>query len=225
MFNVVMLAGRTFTEVNSSFELVVQSCMADRGWNYEPMPAPRPDMTQSFSEVQAFRQEFGYGVVLNAFGEHPNDAMTAALTLEQQAQYGDDLSSAETGCYAAGRQAAYDGIPFYMSEYHDLTPEFVQKLRASPEFNAALDRWSDCMSQRGFEYSESEQATSSFYGRAAALAPDDLAGRDALRAEEMATATADSECYLSEVMPTRVQVESVILAELSAAGRLPALRS
>lgn len=202
-------------------ERLTAECMADRGFDYLPVPLPEA-ASGPFEEAYAlppaeFATRYGYGVTTltpPTAGpvRDPNHELLAELPPDiredyQRALWGDAITGGdgdEPGCQQWANAQVYENGPD-SAELHDRFKELFDQLDAlwqrienDPRLDGADQRWVACMEQAGYPgFSRPHDARQSVFDRMAALRaqpdpdPDELA---ALREFELALAPVDQQC-------------------------------
>ncbi|WP_395362776.1 hypothetical protein ACHGLA_22525 [Streptomyces sp. YH02] len=199
-------------------QVLVQRCMAAKGFSYWVGPRPTPDESFTVGYLLSdvtWARKHGYGSrigrkVLGARTTNPNLRYVDGLTPERRTAYrgaleggtdartlsvrvpgGGTITRRLGGCEETAQAELY-GDPatwFRVSKTAtNLTPLYVAKLSRDPEFTRAQAAWSACMRGAGHPYANPEDA------RAAIPAPaGDLSEAKAFAAE-VRLATAEAEC-------------------------------
>jgi len=224
-------------------EAAIASCMADAGFDYSPIdPVTFRDAMDSLTQPaglsdEDFVAEYGYGISTapptQEFGAGPeNEAKLNDLSAADQVAYtrtllGDDtgatfvfaLENEDLSGIGGCTQTAVESV---------LTPEqldptfqnpFDVLVAQDPRYIAALEEWSGCMSDAGYDVESPDEAEEEIADRLETIAggedPATLTGSDAdalagLQADERAVAAADSDCQEEFLLDVEEQVESDI---------------
>jgi hypothetical protein len=224
-------------------EALIATCMTDAGFEYIPIdPVTFRDAMDSLTAVpgltdEEFVEQYGFGLTTlpptQAFGAGPeNDAIFNDLTPADQVAYqrtllGDDVSATfvsmlENEDFEAAGGCTGDAIEATFSE-EQLNPNFTNpfdvQVAQDPRMVTALQNWSDCMSEAGYDYESEEDVEDELFDRLDTItggadpaslegsAKDDLAE---LQAEERAIALEAFSCTEEHVAEVERQVESDI---------------
>jgi len=203
-------------------EAFVSQCMADHGFEYSPRPVSdvmtTEDWTVSIKELRKARKEDGYGVTrnLNLRELQPTPPATDA---QWWATLGD---SGGKGCLGDAERSVYSSLPENQLQYQGLYSEFEQQVRSDGRLLDGITRWRSCMRELGYSYDSPWTIATSFAARARTRPPLDSTALARLKAEEIVTASDDINCLVDQYVPVRDEVESSILNEWVAEGKIPA---
>ncbi|WP_327048913.1 hypothetical protein OG320_14105 [Microbispora sp. NBC_01189] len=205
-------------------ERLVQECMARRGHTYWPItPEPVTGSDEQRTVDLPGRRAHGYGLAVKQPGP-PRVGPDEDKPPFQRAMFGDrkregqlrlpngsTLSFPTSGCVPEARATLYGDQLLWARV--DAVPQVVRTtLRAEgPELTKARAQWAACMATAGYRYTDSRAAVADL---AAAYQRENT---PALRAREIAVATADGECALRAHVPS---TESAL--RRAQAQRLPA---
>jgi rod shape-determining protein MreC len=227
--NLVLLRGRSATDVEADVQAAIAACMSDKQFAYTPVNrvAGGEDVTLPLRDIQTRRESIGYGIVNRAFGQtvpDPNRAYWESLDADRQAEYFLTLSDLNDGCEPLASATTYAPLPFYQPEYQSITAEWAAELNANPRLAEAYAAWSQCMTGHGYDFANSAAARAFVEGQLTDLskvtAPDDVELVE-LQATEVEIATADTQCFISQVQPIKIEVETDLLDQWVTDGRLP----
>ncbi len=216
-------------------ESAIASCMADAGFEYVPIdPVTFREAMDTLNRPpglsdEEFVAQYGYGFSTappsTKFGAGPeNEAIKSQLSAADQVAYsqtlwGDDSDATFVttleledfanigGCTKTAVESVFTAEqldPTFQNPFDELVME-------DPRMIAALEDWSGCMSDAGYDFATPDDAEEEIMDRLDTITggedPSTLTGSDAdalaqLQADERAIAAADSDCqdqYLSEV--------------------------
>jgi hypothetical protein len=232
-------------ERQSRAEGVIRDCMQAQGFEYVPVDpfAQRAALTgKARMSDEDFLKQFGYGIS-TLFGRgtatsDPNDRLRKSLppadrTAYDRALYGEavGVTFAEAvesgefselgGCTKEATESVFGGagvLARLVGKLDELDERIVQDQRMIK----AVEKWSACMADKGFQYEEPDEIDSDLAKRfktimgpgipVGASAPPskgftyDKAALKALQREEVKIGTADYDCERKEITP----VEAVV---------------
>ena len=230
-------------ERQSRVENAIRDCMRAQGFDYTPVdPQARQQALTGKANMtdEEFLKQFGYGIS-TLFGRgtkqsDPNDAIRKSLSAADRAAYdralgGDNpnatfaeaLDSGDFselgGCTKQAGDAAFGG-PDVLNAVVGKLDELDQRIVEDQRMVKATEKWSTCMAEKGFRYSESDAIDEDLSKRFAAIvsgarpgvtsaAPGtqyDRAALAALQRDEVQIATADLACEKEHITP----VEEVV---------------
>ena len=177
-------------------ERLMSECMAQRGYEYTPLPA---------EDLIVFTTDLpGYGMTqslldgVRGLGSEPPDPNIARLPKEQREGY----TNAATACrerVSVVRESPLEAPAVVGAR--QLFDVAWEEFYRTPGFVAAVEDWSGCMAEKGYEFSELAAPELDMIDQLVALASsvDDSTLLDegvvlALLAEEIAVSDADREC-------------------------------
>jgi hypothetical protein len=217
------------------YEEALAACMGEAGFEYVPDPNglffiefPAGEGLDS----RAFAEQYGYGLrsqpagaaAATAVGDNPNDAIVAAMTEAEAAEYEsvrdgtsyedylsgspeDQADWTRHGCDGRARHEVYDSGPVADQTYLALEAEIeridAEVVPSHPDVVAADAAWVECMADAGFPgYTRQPEARQGEFDRLGAsgggagpVRPDGTTdGLLAGAEEEVAIATADWDC-------------------------------
>lgn len=222
----------------------IASCMKSRGWQHEVVAGS--EAAVPISERGGFISKYGYGIANRpAPGEYeptpdPNAVYTNSLSDEERATYLTDLfgqpqpqldAAVFTGesCGALAEQAA--SLELGGASLQDATTRAAELAAADSEVLEANGEWSDCMKEKGYEYSlphEPAREIAALFRQVAGQEqkdPDSPEGQ-ALQQRELNVAVDDWACYqeagLREAREASTQrANRTVYQELAAAAEAP----
>ncbi len=211
-----------------ALEEQVADCMKAQGFDYTPQRQDTAALEASLDlpdmNTVEFAEQYGYGLTTlddaSATGDQATEPPTAqASTLEyQEALLGSDYPAGKAqmpgGCFGEAMATVFGDDVASMdttvaADIAGLTSSAEQDDRVV----AALDEWSTCMDDRGYDYATPDAAMRSIASRAydstGTLVQDDALST--LRTEEIDTAVADLGCRDSSGL---TQAKAEVLARL-----------
>ena len=231
-------------ERQSRAEGIIRDCMQAQGFEYVPVDpfAQRAALTgKARLSDEEFLKQFGYGIS-TLFGRatataDPNERLRKTLSPADRAAYDralfgetPGLTFAEAvesgdfselgGCTKKATEAVFGGagvLARLVGKLDELDERIVQDQRMIK----AVEKWSACMADKGFQYEEPDEIDSDIAKRFKAImgpgvptgasAPPkgltyDKAALKALQREEVKIGTADFDCEQEEITP----VEAVV---------------
>jgi hypothetical protein len=220
--------------VNIRVEEATARCMREAGFDYVPTTstAPAPAMELDSDE---FIDVYGYGIsTITIAGTEPFDPAVAGPKLDANSAIVSALDHAETAAYLDAMFGPADGAlpsgcfntsraqitgPFdtFMAVHGQELVELWRRVDSDPDMSAARDAWAKCMRRDGYGGVSPESIRESFSARLAALAANEGDALMNLRAEERATAKADSICRHREMdaVTNRLMAEQQRVLETS----------
>lgn len=152
-------------------------CMINQGFEYVPAVAPSEITAVDFNE-ESFARERGFGIstqydVVDANPAegfvNPNDAIVAAMSdSERQAYYtalygeetevegGDDDLGFGGGCQGEAGREIFGRAEEILRELEPMFDDMQQRVEADPRLADADRGWTACMSDRGYDYDDSD---------------------------------------------------------------------
>src|SRR5262245_31788837 len=230
-------------ERQSRVENAIRDCMKAQGFEYTPVdPQARQQALTGKAHIsdEEFLEQFGYGIS-TLFGRatkqsDPNDAIRKSLSMADRAAYdralgGDNpnatfaeaLDSGDFsdlgGCTKQAGDAAFGG-PDVLNAVIGKLDELDQRIVEDQRMVKATEKWSACMADKGFRYSESDAIDEDLAKRFAAVVPGARPGATsaapgtavdrgalvALQREEVQIANDDLACEKEHITP----VEEVV---------------
>lgn len=189
----------TLEVVWAAVQHLTQTCMADRGFDYDPRPSPGYERAwlddRDRSLMTAERADaVGYHQVLPVYG--PEEAAADELLAERtrdpaylsalSAQSGE---ASELGCYLLALEVVDTNAELTSDDYQRLFGDAEQQVSdavaADADYAAAVGRWSACMAAGGYPYLTPAEAFADPRWWTANEPPSDV---------EFATARHDAEC-------------------------------
>jgi hypothetical protein len=231
-------------ERQARVEGAIRDCMKAQGFDYVPVDplAQRAALTgKARMSDEEFLEQFGYGIS-TMFGRggktsNPNDDYRRSLSAADRAAYdrvlwGDspgltfaeaidnDLADELGGCTKRATAAAFGGtalLATLQAKFDQLEERIVQDQRMV----RAVERWSQCMADEGYQYNEPEdidadlikrfQAIVGAGTRPGATAPPqgvtyDRSALAKLQREEVGAARADLACEKRHITPVEEEI-------------------
>jgi hypothetical protein len=232
-------------ERQSRVEGRIRDCMKAQGFDYVPIDplAQRAALTgKARMSDEEFLEQFGYGISTmlgrGAPQSDPNERLRKSLGGADQAAYdralfGDNpgLTFAEAidndaadelgGCTKRATDAVFGGAAV-LSSLQGKFDELEERINQDQRMVRAVEKWSACMAERGFEYEEPEQIDEDMIKRFKAIvgqatqqgatvpadrnAPYDRSALAALKREEVKAARADLACEEREITPVELEI-------------------
>ncbi len=203
-------------------ESLIASCMTDAGFEYVPIDpvtfrGAMDALTSAPGLTDAeFVAQYGYGITTLP----PTQAFGAG---EQNTRIYDQLSAADQIAYkrtlwgAGGctKKAIHQVYTEEQRNANYVNP-FDAQVQQDPRMVDALEKWSGCMREAGYDYENPDDAEREITDRFNALTKgadpktltgSDKAGLTQLQGEERAVAQADNECFEQYVTDVERQVE------------------
>ncbi|MGW6529436.1 hypothetical protein [Streptomyces venezuelae] len=209
--------------------LLIQRCMARKGFQYTPVPPSVAQPTRGSGFVLddiAWARAHGYG----SRGLHeprggkrqgPDRGYLRSLSAAHRARYsatlsgtasegvltaelptGGTLATARGGCRARAEEELYgDRATWFRvsSTAMNLTPLWVPKLVEDTRFKKALGAWSACMRDKGHRYADPSEIRAALPALAKGL------GKNKARAIETALAVAEATCARDSALADRAR--------------------
>ena len=232
-------------ERQSRAEGVIRDCMKAQGFDYIPVDpyAQRAALTgKARMTDEEFQKQFGYGIS-TLFGRgneqsDPNDRIRKSLSQADRAAYDHALWGENTGvtfadavdndaidqlggCTKQATEQVFGGAAT-LSALKGKLDELDDRILQDQRMVQAIQKWSECMSQEGYRYSEPEEIDSDIQKRfesvvgvgvqpGATLPPDpgtsyDKAALAQLQQDEVKIAVADLKCEKQEITPVENKV-------------------
>jgi hypothetical protein len=232
-------------ERQTRVEGVIQACMSAQGFEYIPVDplAQRAALTgKARMTDDEFLQQFGYGIS-TMFGRggnesDPNERIRKSLGAADRAAYdrtlwGDNpgLTFAEAidndaatdlgGCTKQATEKVFGGATV-LATVQGKFDELEERITQDQRMVRAVERWSKCMADRGYQYEEPEEIDTDLTKRfktilgagvqPGATAPPtrgasyDRAALADLKREEVKVANADLACERRHITPVELEV-------------------
>jgi hypothetical protein len=232
-------------ERQSRVEGAIRDCMKAQGFDYIPVDpyAQRAALTgKARMSDEEFQKQFGYGIS-TLFGRgneqsDPNDRIRKSLSQADRAAYdralwGDNtgVTFAEAvdsdaidqlgGCTKQATEQVFGGAAT-LSALKGKLDGLDDRILQDQRMVTAIEKWSACMAQEGFQYTEPEEIDTDIQKRfesivgvgvraGASVAPDpgtsyDRAALAQLQRDEVKIATADLKCEKQEITPVENKV-------------------
>jgi hypothetical protein len=232
-------------ERQTRVEGVIQACMKAQGFDYVPVDplAQRAALTgKARMTDEEFLEQFGYGIsTLFGRGEteaDPNDRIRKTLSPADRAAYDRTLwgenpgltfseaidSDAATELGGCTRQATEEvfGGATVLARIQGKFDELEERITQDQRMVRAVEKWSKCMADKGYQYDEPEEIDTDLIRRfkailGAAVQPGatapptrgttyDRAALAALQREEVKIANADLACEKEHITPVELEV-------------------
>jgi hypothetical protein len=232
-------------ERQTRVEGVIQACMKAQGFDYVPVDplAQRAALTgKARMTDDEFLEQFGYGIsTLFGRGEteaDPNDRIRRTLSPADRAAYDRTLwgenpgltfseaidSDAATELGGCTRQATEEvfGGATVLARIQGKFDELEERITQDQRMVRAVEKWSKCMADKGYQYDEPEEIDTDLIRRfkailGAAVQPGatapptrgttyDRAALAALQREEVKIANADLACEKEHITPVELEV-------------------
>jgi hypothetical protein len=232
-------------ERQTRVEGVIQACMKAQGFDYVPVDplAQRAALTgKARMTDDEFLEQFGYGIsTLFGRGEteaDPNDRIRKTLSPADRAAYDRTLwgenpgltfseaidSDAATELGGCTRQATEEvfGGATVLARIQGKFDELEERITQDQRMVRAVEKWSKCMADKGYQYDEPEEIDTDLIRRfkailGAAVQPGatapptrgttyDRAALAALQREEVKIANADLACEKEHITPVELEV-------------------
>ncbi|WP_460406631.1 hypothetical protein [Actinophytocola sediminis] len=153
-----------YTKLQRTHGIIVQRCMAEKGFDWEP-PAPRTGDAFGRQVSRRYRYvldrdiaaEFGYHLVGAAEADQQAEPLADA---EARALAGDDEEFREEsgGCTGAAIERIADGMEYVEAgglnlpyPVYEVNVDSYARSQRDPLVRTALDEWVACMAERGYE--------------------------------------------------------------------------
>jgi hypothetical protein len=232
-------------ERQTRVEGVIQACMKAQGFDYVPVDplAQRAALTgKARMTDEEFLEQFGYGIsTLFGRGEteaDPNDRIRRTLSPVDRAAYDRTLwgenpgltfseaidSDAATelgGCTKQATEEVFGGARV-LARIQGKFDELEERLTQDQRMVRAVEKWSKCMADEGYQYDEPEEIDTDLIRRfkailGAAVQPGatappargttyDRTALAALQREEVKIANADLACEKEHITPVELEV-------------------
>lgn len=206
----------TAAAMSTALEEAVAACMKEQGFDYTPQAWDASDVAQAADVPEwgslEFAKTYGYGITTwqdmpgveettetAAPGTETSQVMDEAYS---EALWGGGTDEDEPGeawlpggCYGEALEAMGTDDLMSSTVLRDING-FASQADRDDRVVAALDGWTTCMADKGYDYQTSDAAQSSIMQRAYSDDGEPLTGDalEALQTEEIATAVADHEC-------------------------------
>jgi hypothetical protein len=232
-------------ERQTRVEGVIRACMQAQGFEYVPVDplAQRAALTgKARMTDEEFLEQFGYGIS-TLFGRggqesDPNERIRKSLGPADRAAYdrtlwgeNSGLTFAEAidsdaagelgGCTKKATEAVFGGADV-LARVQGKFDELEERITQDQRMVRAVERWSKCMADEGYQYNEPEQIDTDLIKRfksiagavvqPGATAPPvpgttyDRAALVALQREEVKVANADLACEKRHIEPVELEV-------------------
>lgn len=231
----------------SRVEAGIRDCMRDEGFEYipvDPLAQRAAVLGSSRLSDEEFLQQFGYGIsTLWGRGQaeaDPNDRIRLAMTPSERKVYdrllwGENSGATFTeavdsgnfeklgGCTREATEAVFGGAQV-LTEIQGKLDALEERILQDQRMVRAIERWSRCMAENGFQYEEPEAIDSDLFERTEKIVgplpgqfatgppagekpqPYNQAKLTALQREEVAIARADNRCELKHITPEEEKV-------------------
>jgi hypothetical protein len=232
-------------ERQTRVEGVIQACMRAQGFEYVPVDplAQRAALTgKARMTDEEFLQQFGYGIS-TMFGRggnesDPNERIRKSLGAADRAAYDrtlwgenpgltfaeaidNDAATDLGGCTKKATETVFGGAAV-LASVQGKFDELEERITQDQRMVRAVERWSRCMADRGYQYDEPEEIDTDLIKRfkgilgagiqPGATAPTtrgashDRAALAGLQREEVKVANADLACEKRHITPVEVEV-------------------
>jgi len=231
----------------SRVEAAIRDCMRNEGFEYVPVdPLAQRAAVLGASRLsdEEFLEQFGYGIsTLWGRGTpeaDPNEQVRRALSPAERKVYdrvlwGDNTGATFTaavdsgdfeslgGCTREATEAVFGGAQV-LTEIQGKLDALEERILQDQRMVRAIERWSQCVAEAGFQYEEPEAIDSDLFERMEAIVgplpgqfatgpaggekpqPYNRARLRALQQEEVAIANADHKCELEHITPVEEKV-------------------
>lgn len=231
----------------SRVEAGIRDCMRDEGFEYipvDPLAQRAAVLGSSRLSDEEFLQQFGYGIsTLWGRGQaeaDPNERIRLAMTPSERKVYdrllwGENSGATFTeavdsgnfeklgGCTRGATEAVFGGAQV-LTEIQGKLDALEERILQDQRMVRAIERWSRCMAESGFQYEEPEAIDSDLFERTEKIVgplpgqfatgppagekpqPYNQAKLTALQREEVAIARADNRCELKHITPEEEKV-------------------
>lgn len=153
-------------------ELLKQRCMAERGFDYDPLPSPGYEQSWATQrDAQLMTAERAATIAYHhALMGDPPELQAAYVELEQRAGDAAYLSALgaqpgeanELGCSHVAREALDVGIDLSSDDFNQIIGDAEQQVfdavASDPDHRAALGAWASCMATGGYAYESPDDA-------------------------------------------------------------------
>jgi hypothetical protein len=135
----------------------IARCMADRGWRYDPVVEPLPDIVDADLDPVAWAERWGLGVStatrrpIPPPWTDPNLARMAAAPPGRRRAFLDDLVGrpGRDGCQPSAVDRVYGLRPRVLRPLREAFVALEREIAADPDLVAAEDAWSRCAPRIG----------------------------------------------------------------------------
>ena len=231
----------------SRVEAGIRDCMRDEGFEYvpvDPLAQRAAVLGSSRLSDEEFLQQFGYGIsTLWGRGQtaaDPNERIRLAMSPSERKVYdrflwGENSGATFTeavdsgnfeklgGCTRGATEAVFGGAQV-LTEIQGKLDALEERILQDQRMVRAIERWSRCMAESGFQYEEPEAIDSDLFERTEKIVgplpgqfatgppagekpqPYNQAKLTALQREEVAIARADNRCELKHITPEEEKV-------------------
>jgi hypothetical protein len=231
----------------SRVEAAIRDCMRNEGFEYVPVdPLAQRAAVLGASRLsdEEFLEQFGYGIsTLWGRGKpeaDPNEQARRSLSPAERKVYdrvlwGDNTGATFTaavdsgdfeslgGCTRKATEAVFGGAQV-LTEIQGKLDALEERILQDQRMVRAIERWSQCVAEAGFQYEEPEAIDSDLFERMEAIVgplpgqfatgpasgekpvPYNQARLRALQQEEVAIANADNRCELEHITPVEETV-------------------
>jgi hypothetical protein len=231
----------------SRVEAGIRDCMREEGFEYipvDPLAQRAAVLGSSRLSDEEFLQQFGYGIsTLWGRGQaeaDPNERIRLAMTPSERKVYdrllwGENSGATFTeavdsgnfeklgGCTRGATEAVFGGAQV-LTEIQGKLDALEERILQDQRMVRAIERWSRCMAESGFQYEEPEAIDSDLFERTEKIVgplpgqfatgppagekpqPYNQAKLTALQREEVAIARADNRCELKHITPEEEKV-------------------
>lgn len=203
---------------------LTNDCLAAAGFSVPTSPPTRLDSDEEWRPDLAQREKTGYGLLAGVeqtgAAPDPVDSYVRGMPAARQRQYQLDLLGPSTsaasfvlggkrityttqGCVAAARTRIYGSDltaarVFYLPQMYYV--DLLTKAETEPAYTGAMTRWSACMRESGYHYTDPHDAKDQLVARY--RSNPDLA---ATRRLEIAVAVTDAGCAARVGLPTTTE--------------------
>jgi hypothetical protein len=157
-----------WAQQNQESERVIQQCMNDAGFEYEPTGAEDISFDQynGLSQLE-YAQQFGFGMwtTMNpenqqtgSMSEWPNQSIVDALTPEEQNAWFEVNQRCSEDAYSGSND------PWSNPMVQQIMEDFTQDIENDGRYRDALAAWQDCMADSGHPFADSEEMYAEVYG-------------------------------------------------------------
>lgn len=157
----------------------VRECMVLLGWEYTPVD--QGSFTYTEADMARDREQFGYGISTYIGNEdlgttfqpetqtNPNDQYVQTLSEGEQTAYYEDLygppyegeepydPATARGCENEARRSVFGDDPFSDPEIQEDLNKVYQATVDDPRMAKAQKKWSKCMQDKDFDYTQQEE--------------------------------------------------------------------
>jgi hypothetical protein len=238
----------------SRAEAAIRECMRNQGFEYvpvDPLAQRAAVLGSSRLSDQEFLEQFGYGIsTLWGRGRaeaDPNERLRLALSPAERRVYdrvlwGDNPGATFTaavdsghfealgGCTRKATEAVFGGAQV-LTEIQGKLDALEERILQDQRMVRAIERWSRCMAEAGYQYEEPEAIDSDLFERMEKIVgplpgqfatgpeggdkpqPYSRAKLASLQQEEVAIARADHRCELKHITPVEEKVAPQYSAE------------